>query len=157
MFQLTSNEVQFCWLESGLDLCIGWIPRNFEIFTFKPKLSFWGKISKVITRMNFRIFTNSPFIYDNWFFNEKVIVVLTNFPEIHIWGNFVKIRSFIFVIFTQKWQFQFAIVNFEILKNSAYLCLSFKLTSAKIKATGVVFRVNFFTRSVFLLGLPVPH
>ena len=42
---------------------LGSIPRNFKNFIFKAKLSFWGKITKMLTRMNFQIFTNSPYIW----------------------------------------------------------------------------------------------
>ena len=69
------------------------ISRNFKIFILKPKLSFWEKITTMITRINFRIFTNSCYI-------------LKNFKTFHVNGvpskyraNFVKIQEFIVIIF----------------------------------------------------------
>ena len=63
---------------------------------------------KMITRVNFRIFTNSPYR-----------------SESHILDEFVKILEFILVIiiviFIQKWQFRLENESFEISRNSAYL------------------------------------
>ena len=39
---------------------VGWIPRNSKIFIFESELSFCSEIISLITRVNVRIFTNSP-------------------------------------------------------------------------------------------------
>ena len=51
---------------------VGWIPRKFKIGSFKHIVGiFLRKIIKMITRMNLRIFTNSPYI---WFLKMAVSV-----------------------------------------------------------------------------------
>ena len=44
----------------------GRIPRNFKT-SMKAKLTFWGKITKIILRVNSRFFTKSTYI---WFFRK---------------------------------------------------------------------------------------
>ena len=65
------------WLESNLDglkmsfkprglkFTLFLMPENFKIFIFKPKSSFSVKITKMITRMNSLILTNSHFFREN--------------------------------------------------------------------------------------------
>ena len=62
------------WLESNLDglkmsfkprglkFTLFLMPENFKIFIFKPKSSFSVKITKIMTRMNSLILTNSSSI-----------------------------------------------------------------------------------------------
>ena len=87
---------------------LGWIPRNFKIFNFKPKLSFlsenhindnWVELSdffEFTLYMTFAIFLKMAI--------STMAIFLKNFKN-HIQGEFVKIRQFtlaiILVIFTQ--------------------------------------------------------
>ena len=59
---------------------IGWISRNFKTFIFKPELSFWGKITKMITRVHSRIFTNSPYMIFA-IFMKTAISIKANFVK----------------------------------------------------------------------------
>ena len=85
------------WTPIGKEaLEVGWSPRNFKIFFFKP-CHFWRKITKMITRLNSRIFTNAPYIwfplfswkwpFGNGFFREKFknsyIGRIRKHPRIH--------------------------------------------------------------------------
>ena len=67
--------------------CVGWIPRNFKTFMFKPKLLFWGKITKMITWVNSWIFTNSPYLWFSKF--SRIFCRNRN-------GNFRKIAKIIY-------------------------------------------------------------
>ena len=51
------NFANFWWL------WVGWIPRNFKIFIWSINCHFWGKITKMITRMKFWIFTDGSCIW----------------------------------------------------------------------------------------------
>ena len=54
---------------------VGWIPRNFKIFIFSLNCHFWGKITNMITGMNFRIFTKSPYINSAHFLKITISVI----------------------------------------------------------------------------------
>ena len=43
-------------------ITVGLIPRNFKILVFNQNLPFLGEITKMMTRVNSRIFTNLPYI-----------------------------------------------------------------------------------------------
>ena len=52
-------------------LLIGWIPRDFQIFIFKPNFLFLReKVTKMITRVNSRIFSDSSYIWFSRFFRK---------------------------------------------------------------------------------------
>ena len=105
---------------------VGWSPRTFKNFDFKPKLSFfrenhendhWGEFSdfyEFTLCMIFKIFHENSH-YRNGHFQEN--------RENHIKGEFVKIRKFTLVIIVmispQKWQFGLKIGNFVISQNTA--------------------------------------
>ena len=55
-----NSDLSFQWSShSKLSLSLGWIPRNLKTFIFKRKSPFLLKITKMITRVISRIFTNS--------------------------------------------------------------------------------------------------
>ena len=89
-----NNNLQYagthCWMhfqDGFIEIYLGWIPRNFKIFIFKPNLSFLRE-----NILNHRISMNSPM--NDGYFNKKI--------QNHKYGEFVKIREFtlinIFVI-----------------------------------------------------------
>ena len=53
-----------------------------ENVIFKPKFLFLGKITKMITRVNFWIATNSPFMYFLKFFTLKASIGMENFRQL---------------------------------------------------------------------------
>ena len=62
------DPIMFASLDFIVYPCLGWIPRNFQNFHFRASIViFEGKITKIIIRMNFWIFTNSPFIWFSLF------------------------------------------------------------------------------------------
>ena len=66
-----SPELKTIPLRPKINALPGWIPTNFKTFIFSPKYAiFWGKITKMITRVNSRILTNSPYV---WFLNGSGI------------------------------------------------------------------------------------
>ena len=84
------------------NLILGWIPRNFKIFIFEPKLSFLRENDK-----------NDRYVEFQDFYEWTLYMIFANFVknfENHIYGELVKIRDFflaiVFVIFHQKWQFR---------------------------------------------------
>ena len=81
-----TNECAF-WFREMTDarnwwLYIGWIPRNLKISNSSRNWHFWLKITFMITRVNSRIFTNSPYFwislfswnghFDNYCFRGKL-------------------------------------------------------------------------------------
>ena len=78
---------------------------------------FWGKITKITTRLNFQIFTSSPYI--NFINFLKMAIPIIIFVKNHIHVESVKIQEFalviILAIFRQKWQFRLENENFVIL------------------------------------------
>ena len=66
---------------------------KFQNFDFKPKLIFWWKITKMITRVNSCIFTSSPYIGFLKFFAEIVIIEFAKNPGIHPSYNFCDFAS----------------------------------------------------------------
>ena len=61
---------------------LGWIPRNFKTFTFSPNCHFWGKITRMITRVDSRIFTYSPYTWFFCIFHEN-----SHYPNGHLQEN----------------------------------------------------------------------
>ena len=80
-------------------------------------MSFLGKITKIITSVNFEIFTKSPFVWFSKFFTKIDIIGMANFSENHEVRDFTLV--IIFFIFTEKWQFRLENENYEISRNSA--------------------------------------
>lgn len=69
------------WSESY----VGLVLRNFETFTFKPKLSLLMKITKIMTRVNSWILTNSSYIWLWKIFTKiaKIIYRLSSYNSIN--------------------------------------------------------------------------
>ena len=89
-------------------LKLGWIPRKLfsKLSILSQNCHFWEKITKMIFRINFRIFTNSPYIWFFWILHVKSHHRNDHFQENrenHTWGELVEIRKFILlVIFISK-------------------------------------------------------
>ena len=66
-------------------LYLGWIPRNFEIFIFKPKLSFWRqKWEKILTNWIFELSRNSAWSY-NLNINDFLVKLCQNYIHGQHW------------------------------------------------------------------------
>ena len=67
--ECSSRGPQYLRLE--ISLYIGWIPGYFETFNSSQNGHFWRKITKMIAKVNFLIFTNPPYIWISLDFSEK--------------------------------------------------------------------------------------
>ena len=99
-FKLFVTE-SWCWNRLKLRIikwyqiaCLGWSPRNFKTFIFKPKLSFLMENYKNDNQGEFIVFYELTLYM---IFLKMVIPIMTifvTFFQKHIKGEFVKIQGF---------------------------------------------------------------
>jgi len=103
-WKIPINSLEFRSVEVpsySVHTVVGWIFKNFEFLIFKPKLYFWRKITKMITRVNSWISNNSPSMILK-ICNENRNYWYGHFSKSrnnHIQGELEKIREFILIIF----------------------------------------------------------
>ena len=109
---------------------------------------FWGKITKMITRVHSRILTNSPYI--------KWVVSSRWSSSLYYHARFERNdyredtpHFMIFKIFQEKWQFQLENINFEISRNSDYPSHT-RRTALSLSYPCLVFFVRIFRKIIFL-------